>query len=221
MTTVPSRHRRRAPLAGLGITLISTWILPAATNAAGFYGSFAPEKWLLMNEQSGGLNETYTSPDYLCPDTNTVACIDTFSPNSVDVVGSVSGSPRGGTVTGTPRITTWTVTNVDYPSTLKFRWSFSTNPPGVTTQTASYVVGAVAYTLASTDTPVGGILTIDLAPHETFGFRVTTSDNSSDLGILSISEFTSNTSFPVPGPLPLAGAAAAFAWSRRLRHRIR
>ena len=26
---------------------------------------------------------------------------------------------------------------------------------------------------------------------------------------------------PVPGPLPLAGAAAALAWSRRLRHRIR
>ena len=26
---------------------------------------------------------------------------------------------------------------------------------------------------------------------------------------------------PVPGPLPLAGAAAAFSWSRRLRGRIR
>jgi hypothetical protein len=26
---------------------------------------------------------------------------------------------------------------------------------------------------------------------------------------------------PVPGPLPMAGAAAAFSWSRRLRGRIR
>lgn len=26
---------------------------------------------------------------------------------------------------------------------------------------------------------------------------------------------------PVPGPLPLAGAAAAFGWTRRLRRRLR
>ncbi len=39
--------------------------------------------------------------------------------------------------------------------------------------------------------------------------------------IVQISSLTVEKVDPVPGPLPLAGAAAAFSWSRRLRCRIR
>jgi hypothetical protein len=39
--------------------------------------------------------------------------------------------------------------------------------------------------------------------------------------VVQIKSFTVEKVDPVPGPLPLAGAAAAFSWSRRLRGRIR
>jgi hypothetical protein len=49
---------------------------------------------------------------------------------------------------------------------------------------------------------------------------VSTTDTSGK-GLLQINAFTVEKVDPVPGPLPLAGAAAAFSWSRRLRGRIR
>jgi hypothetical protein len=39
--------------------------------------------------------------------------------------------------------------------------------------------------------------------------------------IVEMKSLTVEKADPVPGPLPLAGAAAAFSWSRRLRGRIR
>jgi hypothetical protein len=39
--------------------------------------------------------------------------------------------------------------------------------------------------------------------------------------IIQIKSFTVEKVDPVPGPLPLAGAAAVFSWSRGLRGRIR
>jgi uncharacterized repeat protein (TIGR03803 family) len=44
--------------------------------------------------------------------------------------------------------------------------------------------------------------------------------NGGDLGIGTIYEFDPTPATPVPGPLPLLGAAAAFSWSRTLRRRI-
>jgi uncharacterized repeat protein (TIGR03803 family) len=41
-----------------------------------------------------------------------------------------------------------------------------------------------------------------------------------DTGVGTIYEFDPTPATPVPGPLPLMGAAAAFSWSRRLRRRI-
>ena len=40
-------------------------------------------------------------------------------------------------------------------------------------------------------------------------------------GLLAINSLTVEKVDPVPGPLPLAGAGAAFGWSRGLRGRIR
>jgi hypothetical protein len=73
----------------------------------------------------------------------------------------------------------------------------------------------------ASDGDVGSVSNITLAPFETFGFRVTTTDNISEFGKLSITNFTATptAASEVPAPLPLAGAAAAFSWSRRLRRR--
>jgi hypothetical protein len=135
------------------------------------------------------------------------------------VVGSVDAFNGGGTG-NTARTTTWTVTNGAQSSSLMFSWALATTLPLATNQSAWYLVGTNATQLTATDGDVGSVSSIRLAPFETFGFRVSTTDNISDYGVLSITEFTA-TSTEVPAPLPLAGAAATFHWSRRLRRRSR
>jgi hypothetical protein len=48
-----------------------------------------------------------------------------------------------------------------------------------------------------------------------------TSNTTGAASVAQINALTVEKVDPVPGPLPLAGAAAAFSWSRRLRGRIR
>ena len=50
---------------------------------------------------------------------------------------------------------------------------------------------------------------------------VNSTNSSTANSLYQIKTFTVEKVDPVPGPLPLAGAAAAFSWSRRLRGRIR
>jgi hypothetical protein len=48
-----------------------------------------------------------------------------------------------------------------------------------------------------------------------------TSNDTGNYAMALITSLTVEKVDPVPGPLPMAGAAAAFSWSRRLRGRIR
>jgi hypothetical protein len=232
MTTATSRHSRLATLAGLSTALIGSSLLPAAARAAGFSGSFDPANWSIVNIGGGVPDQTLTdngSPpltnaEYYCVDSSYVACADGIdvANGSVDVVGS-SSTYNGGGNPNTVRTTTWTVTNGQQAVVLSFDWSINI----ANSSTLSF-----AYLTGSTETPLGSILPNDpvslsgiaLAAGETFGLRVTTSDNIGDYGILSIANFDAvNTITPanVPGPLPMAGGIAAFSWSRRLRSRIR
>jgi len=228
MLSATPLHRRRAPLVGVGIALVSACLLPAAAGAAGFTGSFEPANWSIVNVGGGAPDQTLSGsgspPAYTCA-TDQVACAENVDPvtGSVDVVGSTLSSPGGGS-TQTARTTTWTVTNGAESSTLGFLWAFGTpSSAGATNLSAWYLVGTNATQLTATDGDFGSVSNITLAAHETFGFRVTTADNTGDYGVLSITNFTATTTSAseVPAPLPLAGAAAAFSWSRRLRSRIR
>jgi hypothetical protein len=222
MTTATSRHRRLAPITRLGVALIGTCLLPAAAGAAGVSGSFDPANWSIVNV-GGGLDQTLSGsgnpPDYTCVG-NQVACAEGVdaTTGAVDVVGSVLNSPGGGT-TATARTTTWTVTNGAQISDLSFNWALATNAPGASNQSVSYLIGGIETPLGSNDGNNGSVTNIALAAGQTFGFRVTTTDNTGDYGVLSITRF--DAVIRVPAPLPLAGAIAAFSWSRRLRSRTR
>jgi hypothetical protein len=224
MTTATRRHRRLAPITRLGVFLIGTGLLPAAAGAAGFSGSFDPANWSIVNTTAGSVDQTLTSAAYTCGIINQVACAQNVDATNgaVQVVGSIEGFNGGGTG-NTVRTTTWTVTNGAQPSTLMFSWALATTPPSATNQSAWYLVGNNATQLTATDGDFGSVNNISLAPFETFGFRVSTTDNISDFGTLSITNFTATptAASEVPAPLPLAGAAAAFSWSRRLRRRSR
>jgi hypothetical protein len=102
-----------------------------------------------------------------------------------------------------------------------FSWALATTLPSATNQSAWYLIGTNATQLTASDGDSGSVSNISLAPFETFGFRVSTTDNIGDFGVLSITNFTATptNASEVPAPLPLAGAAAGFSWSRRLRRR--
>jgi len=229
MTTATRHHRRFAAISRLGVALIGTGLLPAAAGAAGFSGSFDPANWGIVNTTAGSVDQTLTSSGsppltsaaYYCGNSNQVACAQNVDATNggVQVVGSIAGVNGGGTA-NTVRTTTWTVTNGAQPSTLMFTWAFATTLPLATNQSAWYLVGTNATQLTATDGDTGSVSSITLAPFETFGFRVSTTDNIADFGVLSITNFMA-TPTEVPAPLPLAGAAATFHWSRRLRRRSR
>jgi|LakMenE18May11ns_1017448.scaffolds.fasta_scaffold9949948_5 hypothetical protein len=225
MLSAAPLHRRLAPLAplaGVSIALVSACLLPAAAGAAGFSGSFNPANWSIVNV-GGGLDQTLsgsgTPPGYTCVG-NQVACAEQVDANTgaVDVVGSVVNLPGGGTST-TARTTTWTVTNGAQISDLSFNWRLTTYGSGASNQRVSYLIGGIETPLGSSDGNNGSVTNIALAAGQTFGFRVSTIDNTGDYGVLSITGF--DAAIRVPAPLPMAGGIAAFSWSRRLRSRIR
>jgi hypothetical protein len=222
MPSATSRHRRLDPLAGVSIALVSACMLPAAAGAAGFSGSFNPANWSIVNTTNGTVDlPLLASPDYVCGNVNSVACVENLSAASgaVDVVGSISGQTGGG-ASGQFRTTTWTVTNGAQSSVLRFNWLLTNNPVSATNQTAYYVIGGTETTLGSSNGDNGSLTNIALAAGETFGFRVSTSDNTGEFGVLSITGFDA-AAISIPAPLPMAGGFAAFSWSRRLRSRIR
>ncbi len=72
----------------------------------------------------------------------------------------------------------------------------------------------------------GPMFTHLLTPNDTFSARynsffVQVGDISTDRNNQTFYAYVPATSSPVPGPLPIFGAAAAFGMSRRLRRRIR
>lgn len=222
MLSAAPLHRRLAPLAGVSIALVSACLLPAAAGAAGFSGSFNPANWSIVNV-GGGLDQTLSGsgnpPGYTCVG-NQVACAEQVDANTgaVDVVGSVFNLPGGGT-SATARTTTWTVTNGAQISDLSFNWRLTTYGSGASNQSVSYLIGGIETPLGSSNGNNGSVTNIALAAGQTFGFRVSTTDNTGDYGVLSITGF--DAAIRVPAPLPMAGGIAAFSWSRRLRSRIR
>jgi len=219
LTSAIPLRRRLSPIAGLLLALSSSCLLPSGAQAAGFSGGFDPANWILTNTNPG---QSLSSTQYTCSVLNDVACVENIDPSTgaVDVVGSLSGQVGGG-ASSTLRTTTWSVTNTGPNALISFDWGLNTN--GETNQTASYLVNLFNVVLSSNDGDSGSIMSLPLATGDSFGFRVTTSDNVGDLGVFSISNFNATPFSPpstsVPGPLPLAGGAAAFAFSRRLRRR--
>jgi hypothetical protein len=214
--------RRLALLTGAsglaGITSLA--LFAPSASAAGFTASFDPANWILTNTNPP---ESLDNSQYTCGVVNDVACVENIDPltGAVDVVGSVAGQQGGGGAS-TLRTTTWSLTNTGPNALIHFDWGLETFAE--TNQTASYLVNLTDVVLSSIDGDSGSVSSLLVASGASFGFRVITSDNVGNSGILSITNFSAKpvtNPASVPGPLPLAGGVAAFAWSRRLRSRVR
>lgn len=63
-------------------------------------------------------------------------------------------------------------------------------------------------------------LAADIAD-KTIGFQFIKNPGTGADGSATITDFKTTLSYHVPGPLPILGAGAAFAWSRKLRNRLK
>jgi len=194
--------------------------LPSAGQAAGLTGSFAPVNWVLSNTNA---DETFSSPQNTCAALSyQVACvtINDALTGSFDVIGSADGFDGGANTSGastTDRTTTFQLVNIGLPAYVSFKWLFSNGEDN--TDIASYFIGNSETILSEAPTSIAAqIASLTVASNGSIAFRVRTTDNIGNPGILSITNFEA---VPVPAPLPLLGVAAAFGWSRKLRKRIR
>jgi hypothetical protein len=188
-------------------------------------GAFAPENWVLTNTNE---DQNIPSPGYTCAALSyDVACVTINDPVTgfFDLTGSADGFAGGDNANGaltTERTTTWKLINTGLPAEVSFTWLFS-NGDNVT-DVASYVLGSTETILSDVPTmSAAQVANLIVPSNGSIAFRVSTTDNSGNPGILSITLFESiaiSGTTAVPGPLPLFGCAAAFGWSRRLKRRV-
>lgn len=118
---------------------------------------------------------------------------------------------------------TWTFANGTLGSGNPFTYFADTNiATNLWTYTGS--LNILDATNPANYTTSGTTPSVSVASGNVFGFRLASASSSPFYGLAeaTISNFTFTAYFEeVPGPLPLAGAAAGFAWSRRLRKRLK
>lgn len=222
---------------GLAAATLATLIdLPA--KAGGLAGPFAPSNWTLNRYIKDIVTDDYVisdslnSSDYSCVGSaGNPACVDII--NAGDLV-----DPADFTVKGTEpdqigldnesTIIEWALAYAG-PEPLKIRFDFNFLSNDVPNAIQGYFnVGPDPFAFdpldpsadiiaSSTTLLTRRVFTIN--PGDTIRFGVFTAANTGGrIGTLTINSFNVAD---VPGPLPLFGAGAAFAWSRRLRSRLR
>jgi hypothetical protein len=158
---------------------------------SGFQGPYAPANW------------TFTSPGLGI--VNTAA-----APASITLIGT-DGPPY------------YSDTNTNYVTTavgagsVQFQWNYSSVDIGSDYDRFYYLLNGVQTFLAQNSSQGSGTTVFSVLAGDTFGFRVYSEDSGWGPGVAVIYNFSA----PVPGPLPLFGAAAAYSFSRRLRQRTR
>lgn len=186
------------------------WLAPLACScvfyspqamALGFTGNFEPSFWTFSVQ---GVSESADCVDLA----TTRGCVDTFGAASGDVsVVRVTSEGAG------DKYATWLWERPDGDLTgyyLSFNYDV-VNDGGTGDVYGQYFVGGVASSeLRGSDT----VSSVYVAPNQDFSFKITISNTIS--GSFNISSFDA-----VPAPLPAAGAATAFGYSRRLRRRIK
>jgi hypothetical protein len=134
---------------------------------------------------------------------------------------NTTGAPSSIILTGTNTPTGDWPGNTDYvttskgPGNVSFVWNYSSTDTDNWDQ-FYYLLNGVQTFLAQNNSQGTGNTVFSVLQGDTFGYRVFTGDGLFGPGVATISNFSA----PVPGPLPVLGAAAAFSFSRRLRQRI-
>lgn len=206
----------------VGASAIATSSAPAQAATvtkvfSGFNQAFAPAKWTLDASQGGSASFdagqttlTLVRPQTVGTTPTAITVIDdtvlnAFKPNN-------SGNFLNGFFTYNFAWSSASGANASV------RYNFAATENGVLQPKMSPTTALVSSSGSRTSGVLDG--------SDTFGFVHTKINpnagtlGTSATGIISNFQFTATYAL-VPGPLPLAGAAAAFAWSRRLRRRVK
>jgi hypothetical protein len=217
---------------GLQAALVASPVLLSAAPShavtrvfTGFTEAFAPANWSLVG--AGGYAGTATI------DSSSLTLIRPTEPNQPNQISPIA----------TYAISSALLESFPKPAyagafksgTYSFDWTWSTTSTVansadryVFAPTVDGIAGAKFNpALAAANTPFSGSVSnyATVVDGQTIGFfhtKTSGGGNGDSTGVISNFVFEATYQYvDVPGPLPLAGAAAGFAWSRRLRNRLR
>jgi len=122
---------------------------------------------------------------------------------------------------GNPANTDFTIA-APTAGTLSFDWNYSTAEPDSAYDVFGYLLnGAFTQLTLNGIANQSGTASFSVLTGDVFGFRQNTLDSQIGRASTTISNFNGPTApASVPGPLPILGVGASFAYSRRLRRRI-
>lgn len=162
--------------------------------------------------QAPGWQSTPSSPGECPIRDQDPSCYQDRTADSITLVGPYEASP--------PAAYSYSYTLPLTSPAQQVSFNYNYDPSGNPDSISSYQVGSNA---AINIVGSGAVASFVWDPGDTLTFSVQQVNDASWAGTLSISSFSSQdytSPASVPAPLPLAGAASAFAWSRSLCRRI-
>lgn len=167
--------------------------LGAGSAEAAFIGPYDPINFVLTNMNSDGFAE--------------------FRPNgSLVLTGGNNGS-------GNPGTTNFLVSAAG-TGLVTFNFSYS-SLDAVLAEVVGYMIGSSFTLLADRDGTARPVpVSFAVTAGQTFGFRITTDDNTGEPGILTVSDFTAPAGSGVPEPSTWISVAAGLAGGAFWRHRF-
>jgi hypothetical protein len=181
----------------------------------GFTGDFAPANWSLVPGNAG----------------NSVAFDSASNPTSLSIV---KNNTNSATASATVGITNSLIEAlrpaagyalVGWKATGKYTWT-GTNLNRLVFTGSSDGEDGVPNPFSNGSTPVTSPAAFSVAGtpafmEDTLALAVARVTAGASTGTGTITDFKFVAEYDVPGPLPIVGAAAAFAWSRKLRNRLK
>jgi len=191
----------------IGYSSVAFHCRPA--QAIGFTGNFAPDNWV------------FTFND-IAPDPPTApSCDESLAGGCVEATGDAAtlALAPSGADSFTASFATWTWTNKEeYGTTYYVTFDWEVVSDLESSSTASFSIANVNYGPFEDGTNNSPLISdVKVATGQSISFRVDINDINSGPIEFQITNFNAQ----VPAPLPAAGAATAFGYSRRLRRRIK
>jgi MYXO-CTERM domain-containing protein len=202
-------HPPAAPLPKRGFRKRTLGLLGVVGLAAAICGTSAPDAYAVSFTDG----DTATNPFFYDGTTSSWTASDGIPEGGNEVDAGVFYDADTNSViiqsSGIPGADTWTSSSADQDYTISFSFNFDNYD---STAFGFYQIsGSNAIALTSS----GDFFNLALLGGQSLTFGV---ENEDGFGDLAISNFSAT---PVPAPLPLLGAGAAFGWIRRRRAQLR
>lgn len=197
----------------------------------GFTDAFAPSQWDKTEKNDGTGTVSSTTMNITATDSNPSGGGAQFEFGPTSKLNTWFNPSWNAQLTNYTTDSNWKFTTGK--ATFSWSWSFPNGTPGVIYPLQTFIGTDTPNTLwkfngGDINNPASyvtsGTGTLDITTPDSFGFRMVSSVGGNFFGDATASitnfQFEANYIY-VPGPLPAAAAVAGFAWSRKLRRRLK